>query len=142
MIFGIISIVAGIFVFTQSSRLNTLSMLASSLSNAAAAFTITAACLVIAGVLSIIHAIKPNGKYMISACVCHGIITITSFAVPVGDLVLWRYICFVLCVYYAIKALAYYHPNQEEEPIVTTFYDENEANKAPTKTETTEKGSE
>lgn len=101
---GILSILAGIFVFRQGSAMSVLSTIASSDSGMtiSGAFIIVAVCLVIGGAFSCACKSGEKRGVLKVAIVAYIIAALIGFAFNFGDLKVWSVVCLVIGAIYII----------------------------------------
>ena len=104
-VLGIISLIAGVFVFIQASALVSLESLAgafgSSTSNMGGMFSVVAILLIVGGALSIACKSGEKRGFVKACCWLWGIASLAGFAnFSVGDMAIWAVVCGVLCTVY------------------------------------------
>lgn len=104
IVFGILSILAGAFVFKQSTALSMLASFAQSkdMSAVSGGFTITAICMIIAGALACACG-GGNKRGMVKGSVtCHFIAALVCLLTFVGDLQIWAFVNAIVAIIYLI----------------------------------------
>lgn len=99
IVFGIIAILAGVFVFQQGSAISTLLSFAGANASVGGSFTIVAICLIVSGALLIASKNGEKVKFIKGSGWCHGIAFVAAVInYGVGDLVLWTWVNLAICI--------------------------------------------
>lgn len=99
---GILSILAGLFVFKQGTALTILSGLAQSkaATTVSGAFLLVAICMVIAGVFSCCSKNGERRGMIITAAIMYLLASLFGFAYRTGDMKVWSIVCLILGIIY------------------------------------------
>lgn len=102
IVFGILSILAGIFVFRQGTLLSVLSSAAQSESGLAfsGAFLIVAICLILSGAVSCACKNGEKRGFVKAAIFFYAAASFFGFVFRVGDLKIWAVVCLIVAVIY------------------------------------------
>ena len=102
IVLGVLSILAGIFVFSYCSILSVLSSMADSYSakTTSGAFLIVAICLIVAGLCGCICKNGTKQGATICAAIFYFLGALFAFVFKTGDLQLWTVVCIVMFVVY------------------------------------------
>ncbi len=102
IVFGVLSVLAGIFVFRQGTVLSVLSSITDSNSASATsgAFLIVAICLIVAGICGCICKNGNNKGATVCAAVFYLLGAVFAFIFKTGDLKLWAVVCAVMAAVY------------------------------------------
>lgn len=102
MVLGILSILAGIFVFRQGSALSILSGFAGSQEASAisGAFLIVAICMVLAGIFACACKSGEKRGFVKTSAVVYFLGAFFGFVFNTGDLKIWAIVCLALGILY------------------------------------------
>lgn len=107
IVFGILSIIAAVFVYRQSAALGFLSALAQSkdMSAVSGGFTIVAVCMLVAGILGCVYGGGKKRGTAVAAMIFHTIASLVCFSTFVGDLQVWALVNIAVAFIYLIAII-------------------------------------
>lgn len=100
IVFGILSILAGCFVFSQATRLSALSNLVASIpSSMVGSFSIVAICLIVSGALLIASKSGYKRGFVKGSVYSYGVASLAAVVnFNYGDLRIWTFVCAIAAV--------------------------------------------